>query len=173
MKKVLVVIITFIIICISIWFQTEFLNSIPMMWTIANFGIVLVSGIGLISGKFLGGIIGAIYGILIDVAFGSSIGINTALYAMCGIISGILNNSFSKGNKISMVMLVLICTVLFEFIAYILNVILNGFELNISVLILKLILESAYNMLLTIIFFNPISFWGDILNKTKNSYYLL
>lgn len=173
MKKVLVVVITFIIICVSIWFQMEFLNSIPLSGTIANFGIVLISGLGLISGKFVGGIIGAGYGILIDIAFGNGLGINTALYASCGIISGMLNNSFSKGNKISMVMLVLICTALFETIAYLLNVILNGFELYLSVLIMKLILESSYNMLLTILFFNPIAFWGDILNKTKNSYYLL
>lgn len=173
MKKILMVMITFIVICLSIWFQIVFLNSIPLSGVIANFGIVLVSGLGLVSGKFIGGIVGGVYGLLIDIAFGRGIGIYMVLYALSGIISGFLNTGFSKGNKISMVMLILICTITFETIAYFLNVILNDFELNFKVLVITLILESAYNMLLTILFFKPIAFLGDILNKTKNSYYLL
>ena len=173
MKKVLMVIITFRIICISIWFQMDFLNSIPLSGVIANFGIILVSGIGLVSGNLIGGILGGVYGLLIDISFGGNIGIYTALYALSGILSGYLNSSFSKGNKVSMVMLIFICTILFESIVYLLNIILNGFEFDFGVLIIKLILESAYNMILTIMFFKPISFWGELLNKTKNSYYLL
>lgn len=173
MKKILMVLIMFIIICLSIWFQIGFLNSIPLSGVIANFGIVLVAGLGLLTGGFIGGITGAVYGLLIDVSFGRGLGIYMALYALCGFVSGKLNNSFSKGNQVSMVMLIFICTVLFETVAYLLNIILNRFDFSLKMLIINLILESAYNMLLAIIFFKPISFLGDILNKTKNSYYLL
>ena len=173
MKKILMIIITFVIICLSIWFQMEVLNSIPLSGVIANFGIVLIAGLGLISGKTIGGVIGGVYGLLIDIAFGRGIGIYMSLYALSGFLAGSLNNSFSKGNKVSMIMLILICTVFFETFAYLINIILNGFELDVMVLIVKLILESVYNIFLTILFFKPISFFGDILNKTKNSYYLL
>lgn len=173
MKKILMVIIIFVIICICIWFQIGFLNSIPLAGIIANIGIVLVAGLGLITGKFIGGTVGGAYGLLIDICFGRSVGIYTALYSLSGVIAGFLNKGFSKGNKISMVMLILICTAFFETMVYILNIIFNKYEFNLSVLVVNLILESAYNMLLTIIFFKPIVFLGDILNKTKNSYYLL
>lgn len=173
MKKILMTIIMFVIICISILFQIGFLNAIPLAGVIANIGVVLVAGLGLVSGEFIGTVTGGVYGLLIDVALGRGLGIYMTLYAICGLISGKLNNSFSKGNKVSMIMLILICTILFETTLYLLNIILNGFGLNLKVLITTLILESAYNILLTIIFFKPISFLGDILNKTKNSYYLL
>lgn len=173
MKKIVMIVIMFIVICISIWFQMFFLNSIPLIGITANIGIVLIAGLGLISGEFVGGISGIIYGLLIDILFGRSIGVYTFLYAISGVISGKLNNNFSKGNKISMVMIILICTLFFETIAYFLNIVLNRFEVNIQVLFTTLILESIYNILLTVIFFNPIAFLGNLLNKTKNSYYLL
>lgn len=173
MKKVLMVMITCIIICLSIWFQMGFLNAIPLSGVNANFGIVLVVGLGFISGNFIGGLVGGVYGFLMDIAFGRAIGIYTSLYMLVGIVAGCLNKGFSKGNKISMIMLILLCTVIFEVLTYFINIILNNFEIDLKTLLVNLILESAYNILLTILFFNPIAFWGDILNKSKNSYYML
>ena len=173
MKKLLIVIITFVIICFSIIFQMFFLNSIPLSGVIANTGIVLVGGVGLVSGKFIGGVTGGVYGLLIDASYGRNIGLYTVTYLLVGIISGYLNKSFSKGNRISMIMLILICTTFFEVLVYLFNIILNGFEFDLKVLLIKLLLESVYNVFLTIIFFKPIMFYGDILNKAKNSYYLL
>ncbi len=173
MKKVLMIIISFIIICLFICFQMCFLNSIPLSGVIANVGIVLVGGLGLVSGRLVGGIIGGVYGLLIDICYGRNVGLYTATYLLVGIISGYLNKSFSKGNRISMIMLILICTTFFEIVVYLFHIILNGFEIDLKVLVIKLILESVYNVFLTIIFFKPIMLYGDILNKTKNSYYLL
>lgn len=173
MKKIFMGFVTFVIICFSIWIQLNFLNSIPLSGVTANLGIVLVAGLGLISGKFVGGLTGGVYGLLIDIALGRSIGIYLTLYALIGILSGFLNKGFSKGNKISMVMIVLIATCLFETALYLVNIILNRYVLNFGVLINVLVLESAYNVLLTIIFFTSISFLGDIINRCKNSFYLL
>lgn len=164
---------TFIIIFLTILLQMCFLNCIPLAGVIANAGIVLVTGLGLVTGSFIGGITGCVYGIIIDVSFGRNIGLYTALYTLVGFVSGYLNKSFSKGNKISMIMLMLICTSIFEVLTYLFNILFNGFDLNIKVLITKLVFESIYNTILTILFFKPIMFYGDLLNKTKNSYYLL
>ena len=173
MKKVLISIITFIIICISIWFQIGFLNAIPLVGVMANLGIILSAGLGLISGRVVGGLVGGVYGLLVDISFGRSIGLYTFLYIMVGVVAGYLNKRFSKGNRISMIMLVLLCTCLFEVVAYFMNIVLNGYNLSIETLMMYLILESVYNVLLTIILFKPIAFYGDIINKSKNSYYIL
>jgi len=173
MKKVLMTFVTFLVICVTIWLQINFLDSIPLAGVTANIGIVLIAGLGLVSGKIIGGVTGIIYGLLIDVAIYRTFGVYTLLYASAGMISGFLNNSFSKENKISMVMLILFVTIAFETLVYILHLLLNHFEFQFSVLLMVLILESAYNMLLTILLFKPITFLGDILNRCKNSYYLL
>lgn len=173
MKKILMTFISFIILCISIWLQIGFLNSIPLVGVTANLGIVLIAGLGLVCGKLIGGSAGLIYGLLIDLAFGRTLGIYTILYCLTGFVSGSLNNNFSKENKISMVMLILLITTCFEIIVYFLNIILKQFDFDFQTLFTTLVLESIYNIFLTILLFKPIAFWGDILNHCKNSYYLL
>ena len=88
--------VTFVVILITIWFQINFLNSIPLVGINANIGIVLIAGLGLVSGKIIGGIAGTIYGLLIDIALYRTLGIYTFLYALTGMIAGFLNNNFSK-----------------------------------------------------------------------------
>ncbi len=173
MKKFLMIMITFVTIGISIFFQMFFLNSFPLLGITANFGIVLVAGLGLVSGNLMGGLVGSVYGILVDICYGRGVGLYTLLYACVGILAGYLNNHFSKGNKISMIMLILLNTILFETIVYLWNVFFNQFEFDGKTCFMMLILESAYNMFLTILFFKPIASLGEILNKCKNNYYLL
>lgn len=173
MKKVLITIVMFLVILLTIWFQLNFLNSIPLAGVIANIGIVLVAGLGLVSGEIFGGVIGLVYGLLLDIAVYRTLGIYTFLYMFTGMTAGFLNNKFAKENKISMVMLILLITVIFETIAYFLNVVLKQFDFQLSVWISVLLLESVYNMLLTVLLFKSITFLGDLLNRCKNSYYLL
>lgn len=173
MKKILMTIITFLVICVTILFQINFLNSIPLVGVTANIGIVLIAGLGLVSGKIIGGTVGLIYGLLMDIALYRTFGVYTFLYTSIGMIAGFLNNNFSKDNKISMVMLILFITLVFETLFYLLHILLHQFDFQLSVLITVLVLESAYNMLLTALLFKPITFFGDLLNRCKNSYYLL
>lgn len=173
MKKILMGIITFIIICFSVWFQINVLNAVPLSGVKANFGIIFVAGIALISGKLIGGVSGAVYGLILDITLGRSIGTYIALYTLIGIIVGILNKNFSKGSRISMIMVILISTCIFETMSYLLNIILNSFELSFAVLIKTLFLECTYNALLVVLFFKPLCYLGDILNRCKNSFYLL
>ncbi len=173
MKKILLGIVTFLVICISILLQISFFNTIPLAGVVANFGIVLIAGLGLVSGKLIGGISGFTYGILLDIAIHRTLGIYALFYTLTGMMAGFLNHNFSKENKISMVMLILITTIIFESGIYFCNMILRKFEFELLPFAFILILESAYNILLTILFFKPITFLGELLNRCKNSYYLL
>ena len=154
MKKILMTIITFLVICVTILFQINFLNSIQLVGVTANIGVVLIAGLGLVSGKIIGGTVGLIYGLLMDIALYRTFGVYTFLYTSIGMIAGFLNNSFSKDNKISMVMLILFATVVFETIFYLLHILLHQFDFQLSTLIIILVLESVYNMLLTTLLFN-------------------
>ena len=84
-KKLLVSLIVFILICIAIWFQINFINVFTFFGTAANLGIVIVVGIGLISGKIPGALTGAAYGFLTDVIFAKSVGAYFLIYTLIAI----------------------------------------------------------------------------------------
>lgn len=125
------------------------------------------------SGKLVGGLTGVAYGLLMDVIFGKFIGINILLYTLTGIFTGHISNGFSKDNKTAMVVIVSITTILFEMANVLLLYIFNKTSFEIISVLITVILETAYNMILTLILHKFIIELGEIINKSKNSYYLL
>lgn len=125
------------------------------------------------SGKLVGGLTGVAYGLLMDVIFGKFIGINILLYTLTGIFTGYISNGFSKDNKTAMVVIVSITTILFEMANVLLLYIFNKTSFEIISVLITVILETAYNMILTLILHKFIIELGEIINKSKNSYYLL
>lgn len=165
-------ILTLLLILATIWVQMNVITELPMSGTLANMGIVLVTGLGLVSGNFVGGLVGFVYGLLADIAWGRVLGLSTLLYTIAGVGAGFLNRNFSKENKLSMVMLSLLTTVVLETILYMFYGVGNRYEFEVSHFITMLILESAYNMLLTIWCFRPIAWFGEKINWCKSSRYL-
>lgn len=172
-KKLLVSLIVFILICVAIWFQINFINIFTFFGISANLGIIIIVGIGLLSGKIPGALTGATYGILTDILFGKSIGVYFLVYTLLGFASGEMSRGFSKDNKLSMVYMVAIFTVITELVSNLLFIILYGYDLEIIAIIKIIIKETLYNMLLAKLLFKPLTGLGEIINKCKNSYYLL
>ena len=79
-KKLLVSVIMFILICIAIWFQVNFINVFTFFGVSANVAIVIICGIGLLSGKAPGALVGTAYGVLLDLLFGKSFGVYLAYF---------------------------------------------------------------------------------------------
>lgn len=172
-KKILVGFIVFILIWITVFAQINFLNSIPLFGVAANIGIVIITGIGLLSDKVPGGLAGAAYGILYDLLFGKCLGIYFAIYTTLGIASGKLSKGFSKENKLSMVYMVALFTIIAELFTYIAFAVIYGYSFEIFSAVWIVIKETIYNMLLAALLFRPLTFVSEIINKSKNSYYLL
>ena len=70
-------------------------------------------------------------------------------------------------------MIVALTTVIFEFLSYLMFVILYGYDFELFSTIWVMFMEAAYNILTTAILFKPLSFLSEIINKGKRSYYLL
>lgn len=171
-KKLLVSLIVFMLICIAIWFQVNFLNIFTFFDTAANLAIVFICGIGLLSGKTPGALVGASYGILLDLLFGKSFGVYLFLYGLLGFASGEMSRGFSKENRISMLYMVALFTILTEVITNVLFVFIYNYDLEIFIA-KKILLETVYNVILARILFKPLTSLSEIINKCKNSYYLL
>ena len=172
-KKLLVSLIVFMLICIALWFQINFINIFAFFGATANLGIIIVVGIGLLSGKIPGALTGAAYGFLTDVLFGKSIGIYFLIYTLLGFTSGEMSRGFSKDNKLSMVYMVALFTVITELVTNFVFIILYGYDLEVVAVLKLIIKETIYNMILARLLFKPMTGLGEIINKCKNSYYLL
>lgn len=173
MRKTLTGIIIFFVIVIAIFLQANLLQAIPFNGVSANIGIILIATVGLICGKFIGGAIGIVYGILYDVCFGRTIGIYTAMYLLVGYLSGSFNKNFSKDNKVSMIFLISIITAVFEVTMYLFCVVFRSYDFELQSMMLIIAKELIYNTILILILYKFLIWFGDMINKSKNSYYLL
>lgn len=72
---------------------------------------------------------------------------------MFGYIGGHLEKKFSKDSKITIIIMVSSCTLLYELGVYILNIAINGVDLEMASFLKINIIEIIYNLILTIIFY--------------------
>lgn len=172
-KKIIVGLMCFILIWVSYFLQINLLNEFLLFGVKPNIAIVVIVGIALLSGKTPGMITGCIYGIFYDVLFGKSLGLYVAIYGLLGYALGSYSNGFSKENKLALVYVVAIATAVAEIITYLLGVILYGYTFEILAPLFIIIKEVVYNMILARLLYNILAWISEIINKCKNSYYLL
>lgn len=130
-------------------------------------------GIGLVCGKKYGGIIGATYGIIYDIYFSKTFGIYTLLFAMLGSYSGRLFNKVSVDNKMTLVYMTFVSTLVFESLILLLNIILYKNDFYFWYYIKVLSFEVIYNIFISNMLYKYIYFLGDNINKCKSDYYEL
>lgn len=173
MRKTLTVVLVLLVVGLTIFFQANLIEQIPLDGTSANLGIVLVASIGLVCGKLVGGLTGATYGLIYDILFGRAIGVYFSVYLLTGIVSGMLNKNFSKDNKVSMVFLISIITAIFEFGTYLSLVLIRAYEFDFYGVLFIIAKEVIYNILIVIILYKFLVWFGEMINKSKDSYYLI
>lgn len=173
MKKIFIGLIVFGVIFIAISIQINILNVVPLNGTVANIGIVLVLGMGLMCDRGPGGIIGIFYGFMQDILFGKTIGTYALLYMLIGYVAGKLGRGFSRDNKTTMIVMVGIGTIFFDILFLVLSKFIYDYDFFNFIVLFNLLKEAIYNMVIAFILFKPISLLAEIINKSKNSYYLL
>ena len=95
------------------------------------------------------------------------------LYFLVGVFTGHISNGFSKDNTAAMVVIVSITTAFFEFVMGNILSWIQGAEFGIIRMMFTILLETIYNMILTVLLHKFIVELGEIINKSKKSYYLL
>ena len=124
--------------------------------------------IGLYMGRTMGCIYGIVFGIFIDIWIGKSIGITSVALALIGVISGVLEKTLSKDSRITVLLMGVFTTMIYEVFIYVLQYIIFGTNLEILNFIKILLIEVVYNMLLIIILYPLISNVGyEIENEVK------
>ena len=118
MKKFFIhvsLIVTFIVIYLL---QTIFFSHFTIAGVMPNVFVILMLYIGLYMGRTMGVIYGIIYGIFLDIWIGKSIGLTSIALAIIGLISGIFDKTLSKDNRMTVLLMGIICTIIYEIALY-------------------------------------------------------
>lgn len=172
-KKIIVGFFGFLFIWFSFLTQINVLNKFELFGAKPNIAIVVLVGIALLSGKIPGMLVGIMYGLIYDVTFGKAFGVYTLIYATVGFLLGRYSNGFSKENRLSVIYMVGIITALVEVVMYLIFIVLYGYTFEIFTTVLLIAKEAVYNMIIARIIYSLLASFSEIINKCKNSYYLL
>lgn len=167
----LLVSVLLIVAFIIIYFlQANVFSNFTIAGVKPNLFVIFILVIGLFGNNFLSIIFSVICGVWLDSIYGEVIGITPAMFCLIGFIATWFDSLWSKDEKISIVIMVIIATFIFEFGSYFLKSIIIGFDIEIIPFLKILALEELYNMLLTIIFFGLIKKLGySMERKLKRS----
>lgn len=172
MKKTVDIFLIILIFFMIYFLQSNFFTWFNIAGVMPNLFVVLIMLVGLFIKKKSGFIFGIIFGLLLDLFIGLKVGINAISLAVVGIVAEILDKNFSKDNRITVMFLTCILTVLAEIITYILQILFCNASIQVLEFIKVLIIETIYNaFLIAIIYPAFLSFGEKIENDfTANSF---
>ena len=167
MKKILINIILFITFIIIYILHSNLFSWFKIAGVMPNLFVILVLFIGLYANKITGITYGIIIGILIDLFIGKKVGITAIMLGVVAIVGVIFDKNFSKENRVTLIIMVVASTILFEVGSYILSYFIYDNYIQIWPFTQILLVECLYNALLTIILYPLIQILG---NKIEEEY---
>lgn len=93
------------------------------------------------------------FGILLDLFIGRKVGISAIMLGAVGLIGGIFDKNFSKESRITIIIMVIVSTSIYEIGAYLLGCPIYGYSIEILPFIKILFIEIIYNVIVTIILY--------------------
>jgi rod shape-determining protein MreD len=162
---ILISLVLFLVFLILYFLQANIFPLIPIAGIVPNLFVIFILVIGLYGNNFLAMLFGIISGIWLDSIYGEVIGITPAMLCLIGFIATWFDTLWSKDEKISIIIMVMLSTLFFEFGSYFIKSIVLDFELEIGMFFKILFWEEIYNVLITIIFFGLIKKLGYMMER--------
>lgn len=153
MKKVLInilIIVTFLIIYLL---QVNLFSNFRIAGIMPNIFVIFILFIGLFCSRTMGLTYGIIFGILIDLFIGRKIGISAIMLGTVGLIGAIFDKNFSKESRLTIMTMVIVCTIIYELGSYLIGYVIYDYNLELISFIKILIIECLYNVIITIILY--------------------
>ncbi len=99
-------------------------------------------------------------GILLDFFIGKKVGITAIMLGTVGLIGGIFDKNFSKESRITIIIMVIVSTFIYELGAYLIGCPIYEYSLQILKFGKILIIEIIYNIIITILLYPLIQKFG-------------
>jgi len=167
MKKILINVLLFITFIIIYILQSNLFSWFKIAGVMPNLFVIFILFIGLYSNKTTGIAYGIIIGLLLDLFIGKKVGITAMMLGTVAIMGVIFDKNFSKENRFTLIIMVMVSTIIFEVGLYFLSYIIYENLIQIWPFIQILLIECVYNALLTIILYPLIQILG---NKIEEEY---
>lgn len=166
LRKVVAILLLVLSFFIIYFIQSNFFTWFTIAGIQPNIFVIYILFIGLFAGKKIGIILGVIFGFYIDLVIGRQIGISGIMLGLIGLIGEILDKNFSKESRFTIMLMMATCTVIYELGCYLFNVVTLDVNLEIISFIKILILETIYNLIITIIIYPLMQNLGHLLEET-------
>lgn len=168
MKKFLIHILLMVTCLILYLMQTIFFTNFTIAGVMPNLFVIFMLFIGLYMGRSMGIIYGIMYGIFIDLWMGKTIGIVSICLAIIGLLGGVFDKNFSKDSRITIILMGIIATILYEVMYGIIQYVILETNIDIFEFSKILAIEVVYNILLIIIIYPVMKLTGyEIENEIK------
>lgn len=160
MKKALAILILIISFFVIYFLQVNFFSWFTIAGVKPNLFIILVLFISLFAGMKVGVLFGIFMGLFLDIIIGKNIGTSAIMLGIIGIIGGYFDKNFSKESRITIMLMVIGSTCVFEIGAYILHIAQLSIYVEFVPFLITLLIQLIYNTILTIILYPAIQRWG-------------
>ena len=133
--------------------QVNFFSWFTIAGVQPNLFVILILFVGLFGGERIGIPIGILLGTCLDIFISKKIGISGIMLGIIGAIAAILDKSFSKDSRMTLILMTIGVTLIYELGAYLLNFMIASTSLEIVPFLKIVIIEIGYNVLLTILLY--------------------
>ncbi len=153
MKRIIINVILTLIAVIIYILQANFFSWFTIAGIMPNLFVIFALFIGLFGSRTMGTIYGLVVGLFIDGIIGTKIGINCIGLGLIGFLAAIFDKNFSKDSRMTIMVMVIVATAIFEIFSYLLSYILTSINIEIINFIKILSIEIIYNLILAIILY--------------------
>ena len=165
MRKVTVLGILILLFFLVYFLQVNVFSAFTIAGVTPNLFVILVLFIGLFANQILGISLGVVFGLIIDLIYGKNIGITAVMLCVIGYLGSYFDKNFSKENKLTIILMVIGATIIYELGLYFLNSILIGFDREYWYFFKIVAIETLYNILITIIIYPVMQKFGYVMDR--------
>lgn len=160
MKKTIAIILLILSFFVVYFLQVNFFSWFTIAGVKPNLFVILVLFVGVFGGIKIGIPYGVCAGLFLDIVIGKNIGTYGIMLGVISIIGGYFDKNFSKDSRITIMLMIIGCTCIYEIGIYILQIIELSINMEVLAFVTTLLIEIAYNTILTIIVYPLMRMWG-------------
>ena len=153
MKKAIINVSLIVTAMVIYFLQSNFFSWFNIAGIMPNLFVLLVLFIGLFGTQTMGTIYGMIVGLILDFLLGTRIGISSATLGLIGFLAAIFDKNFSKDSRMTIMVMGVGATIIFECLTYLLKYVFAGNEVELLNFVKILAIEVVFNLILTIILY--------------------
>lgn len=153
MKKLIINITLIVATLIIYYLQSNFFSWFNIAGVMPNLFVILILFIGLFASQTMGTAYGIGVGITLDLLLGKQIGIYAVSLGIVGFFAGVFDKNFSKDSRMTIMVMSVGATAIYEILSYILKYIFISNQIETVNFSIILAIEIAFNVILTIILY--------------------